>query len=143
MKNKIVVSNVDMEKYGAVFEIGISVTSIVRDILKIANENIPSHIKVTALIDTGAGISAVDKKIIDELNLYPHDYEYIFTPFDGVRRYRKYDASFKFTNNVAIETSVIPMNEYNSYIKCYIGRDVLKMCKFVYNGKKNIFSIDF
>jgi hypothetical protein len=104
---------------------------------------------VLGLIDTGASISAVDETVIASLGLAPRSPISIHTPSTG-------PAYEKRTTHEALvilgETVGKPLSKTILILGCelasqgffaLIGRDLLQHCRFVYDGPRNSFTLEY
>ncbi|MBI3823744.1 MAG: retroviral-like aspartic protease [Planctomycetes bacterium] len=120
--------------------------------LRLAQRAVPVRQEVTALIDTGAEITCVDPRLIEELGL----------PFEGAVVANvpaledttfafQYDASVKILHPSGLDANHLivtdmPVMELPLNVLGYqvlIGRDVLKHCMLLYNGLRERFTLKY
>lgn len=117
--------------------------------LKKAGLQFSSPHVVPAIIDTGASISALDMETIRSLGLVPRGITSIHTPSTGFGYERKmtYDALI-----IIGETTDSPLRRTVPVIGCelatqgfyaLIGRNILRSCRFIYDGPLETFSLEF
>ena len=117
---------------------------------------VPSPIKVQALVDTGfTGGLMICESLIKTWQLKSRDWSEIgFTRDNETRYFALYawdvDIGIKFPKcnhdggNVLIETSATQVELVNSKnSKVLIGQQILQTAMFIYNGRKNYFSLSF
>ena len=106
--------------------------------------NFPPKHQITALIDTGATITAIDRSVAQALKLRPINTIRLLGA-DG-----PYDAAVYVINFVFIGSDIkmidhqvteADLSEQNC--RMLIGRDVLSRCSLTYDGVKGIVDIDF
>jgi hypothetical protein len=106
-------------------------------------------IVVPGLIDTGASISALDLEIVRSLGLEQRGETSIHTPSTGTDHEKKptFDAMI-----IVGETTGFPLHVTVPVIGCelatqgfsaLIGRNVLRRCRFTYDGPSDSFTLEF
>lgn len=107
----------------------------------------PSPIEVRALIDTGATCTAVNPAIISQLQLSPIGTTKISTPSCFEVLCNTYHIGIIFTQGgapIVIETpSAIEVPLIGQNIQCLIGRDILSLGVFIYNGYARQITLSF
>jgi len=128
---------------GPIIEIVITFSSATVHALALEKKDIPC-LKVRALIDTGATTTAVSQKVVNDLELKPRGTIKVSTSAkDSEIRY-EYDVCLEFDTEAYVDTlRVLGANLQDHSIDCLIGRDVLKACKFIYDGPKKRFMLQF
>jgi Aspartyl protease len=118
------------------------------DALTKANQPVPTAQQVRALIDTGAGGTAVDSSIIQALQLVATGTVPIRTPSTGAQPHQcnQYDVgiALPMRHGLHMMNLVIPVIEANlaaQGIHVLLGRDVLANCVLTYNGLEDYFVI--
>lgn len=120
-----------------------------REALIKAGDPVPDPQIITALIDTGASISAVDEKAIAALGLSPTGQAEITTPStQGVSiSADTYDVIIAIlagrsgdTHSISAPVQVTACN-LGSGVEALIGTDILNKCIFTYNGADDCFTI--
>ena len=114
---------------------------------------IPTPQKILALIDTGAGISAVEPTVLAALGLTPTGEADIHTPSTGGSPVKTptYDVriailagragDLHFISETVQVTGTPGLNVWG--YDALIGRDILKTCVMIYNGADNIFILSY
>lgn len=120
-----------------------------RQALIAAGETIPQPLLVVALIDTGASSTAIDPVTVQALGLQPTGMMPILTPSTGAVPVQKNTFDVSFLIPVANMTYRLPVLQvFESHlgiqgIQVLIGRDVLRDCLFIYDGRAGHFSLAF
>ena len=105
--------------------------------LHISNLNKTQKIKVNAMIDTGASISAIPQYFISKLDLSPSRKVQV-SGFIGEKEYvYKYFVKVFLTSKMKYEIEVIT-SKRDYFI---IGRDILNRMKLIADGPKREFSL--
>jgi hypothetical protein len=127
----------------------VMVSSSRRQALIAAGLSVPSAQGITALLDTGASISAVDPTVLAQLGLSPTGKVEIHTPstqgvpvvsdtFDvaiAIFAARAGDLHF-ISDTVQVTSSALGGN-----VHALIGTDILKDCILTYNGADDCFTL--
>ena len=119
------------------------------DALKKAGLPFPPPVLVTGLIDTGASCSAIDPSAVQSLGLIPSGKTQVYSSTTGTlpQSCDLYDVCLAFARPelkvIGVTIPVIEANFTNRKFKLLIGRDVLQLCLFVYDGKHGTFSLAF
>jgi predicted aspartyl protease len=135
--------------YGPLLDLMIGVSAPRMIALSQANVPLPAPIPIRALIDTGANGSCVDRDILKQLGVSPTGTVSIHTPSTGsaLHMCNQFDVSFMVTaQNFQRRFDAIAVIEADlatQGIQALIGRDVLSMCLFVYDGTAGTFSLAF
>lgn len=128
---------------GAVVDAAVMVSFAKQDALKAEGQSVPNAIKIRALIDTGASISAVDPEVLTTLALTQTGEADIHTPstggtpvqrptYDvviGIYAGRPGDLHF-ISDTVQVTGSELKHHGFNALI----GTDILRKCILYYNG---------
>lgn len=116
--------------------------------LKANSITVPTHVKIRALIDTGASCTCIDPSVLSSLNLSATGSTLVNTPTTGNAPSTafQYDVSlaipcdqntsFYLGNVPIIESALLAMQGFHALI----GRDILQHCLFKYDGKFGLFS---
>lgn len=144
--NKQTISPVPLAQDGAFLEILVSIPQALTEFYSKENIPIPAPISGYALIDTGASKSCVHGSIMKELHVSPIGVATSHTAAGAVP-HALYPAHFTFpAAKIEIDfASVVGVNLSGQQIAtkpiiALIGRDVLAMGIFVYNGSFGTFS---
>lgn len=107
-------------------------------------EKIPSPITGSALVDTGASISAVDNTAVCNLGIQQIGVTQVLTP-GGKQQQYLYAALLSFPEiPLTVEISaVIGSSLKEQGIIALIGRDVLSKCILIYNGPEGFISLAY
>ncbi|HEV3270748.1 MAG TPA: aspartyl protease family protein [Candidatus Methylacidiphilales bacterium] len=114
---------------------------------------IPSPVTIRVLLDTGAGVTAIDAQVLNQLGITPRGVMPCHTPStkDGAaHNLRVFDVGLGFIHipnpPASLVFNPIPVVEAHlahQGIQGLIGRDVLAKCLLTYNGQANTFSLAF
>ena len=98
-------------------------------------------------MDTGAESSSISIKTLEELNLLPHNLRPRISAH-GKNQQPVFDVvvQIQFTHpkkdvNFQLEVAGLDLDEFGIY--ALIGRDILKHCKLIYNGKDGNYELEF
>ena len=107
------------------------------------NQKIPNF-KAKALIDTGASSSCITQKIVEALEIRPHDIQDVLTPAGKVQQ-EFYDVGIRLpiSNQTIIPVSSPCANLSEQFIDVLLGRDILSKCTLFYNGSGNSFVLHY
>lgn len=119
--------------------------------LRAAGAPVPQHVSGRGLLDTGASISAIDRRVAQQLGLAATGYTFIHTPSTGVQPHLAalFDVSFSIVMDKQqvhpLPTSflVIESDFATQGFSALIGRDVLGRALFLYHGQANMMSLAF
>jgi hypothetical protein len=140
-----------LQQTGPCIRVKVDIPAALAEMLKTTESPIPPSQTGWALIDTGAGVSAVDGNVLRALTVAEMDMAKVVTA-NGTAIYPRYPArlSFPETPIPAREFGRIFGADLSGYregpgpsIIALIGRDVLRDCVFVYNGREAFFSVEF
>jgi predicted aspartyl protease len=113
---------------------------------------IPAQQFIRALVDTGAGFTSIDPRVLVSLGLTPTGTIDIVTPStgQGVHTTDTYDVDFTIGAGPQDTPLVIPNLRIAASelflqqgIHALIGRDILQRCILIYNGTTNFFCLSF
>lgn len=138
---------------GPLIEVRIATTRAYREVLEEAGLEVPEPMLVRGLVDTGASLTCIDKKVIDQLGLKPTGATDMLTPSTGSGHVtvQLYDVSVSllgsspaegaltFQSCSVAETELFEKQNYHALI----GRDLLSRCLLVYNGKEKTFTLAY
>ena len=108
-----------------------------------AGQQVPVPVTVSALIDTGATTSAIDRGTAQQLGLQPVGAILISTPSTAGVQVPQYAVRFLLPAGVVFETTAIEATLAGQNIGALIGRDVLSRAVFVYVGYGGHCTISF
>jgi hypothetical protein len=123
-----------------------------RSALAAANEPIPVHQVIRALVDTGASHTSIEPAVLAKLGLTPTGKIEIVTPSTGTGTHTAdtYDIDFSMygalteppllLTNLRVSTAELYSRQG---IHALIGRDILSKCVLHYNGTLNQFTLAF
>jgi hypothetical protein len=121
--------------------------------LQHAGQPVPGPFVVLAVIDPGASISCVDPQVCQALSLAPFGTMTIITPSSGpnppATRLYKVDLTILHpTGNpvlylaqplfIIAQANVAPLGA-----DMLLGRDLLALCRFVYDGRAGTFALEY
>jgi hypothetical protein len=138
---------------GAVVRVEVGVSSAQRQQLFAARRPVPQPALFTALIDTGAEVTCVDSRAASRLQLprrramlpvnAPSAGGQSFTVFYNARL-TVLHPSGNPTDHLNIPDIVVADLSLNSFgIDLLLGRDVLALCRFNYDGPADTFSLSY
>jgi hypothetical protein len=136
---------------GPLLDILVGVSHPREEALKAASQPIPAPVPVRALIDTGASCSCLDSQIITRLALTPTGSIPGHTPSTGTTPYNfsQFDISLIIplqSPTLIIRFACVPIiaaDLASQGLQALIGRDILRLSLFVYDGQEGIFTISF
>lgn len=135
---------------GCRVQVGVGITEARVKALAAKGESPPAVQVVTALIDTGASISAIDFSIVKALGLTPRGVTPVHTPSTGPKPVSTflydvtvflYDAQTQYLVDRAIP--VIGSQLKVQGFEVLLGRDILQDCFFMYDGRAGQFTLGF
>jgi hypothetical protein len=136
-----------LAQHGPIIDVTISIPQALAELYTRQNKTIPTPIGGIALIDTGATRSCVDDVIMKQLGVHPIGIATSGTAAGQVN-HSLYPAHFNFpAAKIEIDfASVVGVNLTgqdigDKRIIALIGRDVLSMGIFVYNGHTGAYTI--
>lgn len=114
---------------------------------------VPDLVQGRALIDTGASCTSVDPTVLDQLQLTPTGSVHVLTPSTGDNPHITYqydlaivipgaarsDAPLHFPVVPVIAADLLQAQGFHALI----GRDILRHCVLIYNGKDPYFSLAY
>jgi hypothetical protein len=136
---------------GPVIQVQIEIPSALAASLQASGQPIPTPVDGIALIDTGATITSIDVAILKRLSINPVGVANVGTA-GGPKQQSAYPARFTFPG------TPLPGFEIPRVLGCdltgqtvfnqrpliaLIGRDILSLAVFVYNGQAGMFSLSF
>ena len=131
----------------------INVSMARRDALAAAKQPIPNSVQINALIDTGASGTCVDPSVLGQLAVVPTGRVMVNTPSTGAQPHiadqfdvsimipgeSKSDQVFFLPNLPVISAELLQQQGFHALI----GRDILSMCLFEYNGPARQFTLAY
>ncbi len=131
----------------------VGVSAARKDALAAAKQPIPNPVRVSALIDTGASGTCVDPSVLQQLALTPTGKAIVNTPSTGSTPHisdqfdvgiwipgsTPSDPVFFLQNLPVISAELLQQQGFHALI----GRDILSMCLFVYDGPTRQFSLAY
>ena len=130
----------DMHKNGAVFFVAITFEmTVTKGFLKIGQK--PPFVRAKAVIDTGAERTCLDSSISEKLALQVYDTARIAT-LSGIAEVNMVDVLIHIPELNRCFPVCVPSVDFGgkSY-QVVIGRDILRKCKFEYDGINNLFKL--
>ena len=142
---------------GPLFEAFIRVSKAKYDVLKAANQPVPQPQQIRALLDTGASASCLDLSVVTALGLQPTGTTSIITPSTGTTPHTVdlYDISILVPAPMLRAEGATPPLIFNTVavagcdllqaqgFHALIGRDILSVCMFYYNGPGNMIIVSY
>ncbi len=133
----------DLRKSGPLCKVTIKPSIATIDILKSEKKKVPSQ-EVLALIDTGASSTAISRKIAKKLKLVSRGSVKVYTSSKKAEMRNEYDVSLLFSRKIHLDIlRALEANLQDHHIDCLIGRDILDLGTFTYDGPKGVFVLDF
>jgi hypothetical protein len=130
----------NIREIGPVVDIKLALSPALIDKLRENGETPPPPIQIKGLFDTGASLTVIQEGLSNKLKLQPIGIEKCQTASSNDFSCYKYNLSIIFPNNVVIEVNAIEMPLSGQNIQCLIGRDILSLGIFIYNGYIGEFS---
>lgn len=126
----------DLRKSGPVCRVAITPSEPTVAKLKLEKKRVP-HIKVLALIDTGASTTAVSHKVVKALELVPRGTAKVYTSNKRSEIRNEFDIALHFDRHTSLTIlRALDASLQNHNIDCLIGRDVLEHGVLTYNGPR-------
>ena len=142
MPDLIFVQSPHLRENGPIYPVIITPSFPTVEAMRLKKKDVP-HIKVKAIIDTGAQSTAVSKKVADFLKLTPRGTIRIYTS-QASKVVNKYDIALEFNASMYLNTlTVFGVDLHDHSIDCLIGRDVLQFGIFTYDGPNKSFKLSF
>jgi len=146
--------SLQLSPQGPIVDAGMTVSTARQQALVAQNLAIPPPQIVRGLIDTGAGLSAVDPSVLQALGLNPTGEAEIFTPTTGgiPVKIPTYDVCIAIlagrTGDVhfisdTIQVTGASLTAQGLGYQVLIGRDILKSCILYFNGADGVFSLSY
>lgn len=111
--------------------------------LRVEKKKVP-QIKILALIDTGASTTAISRKVVKALKLVPRGTAKVYTSSKTSEIRNEFDISLCFDKGTSLTIlRALDANLQYHSIDCLIGRDVLELGIFTYNGPGKEFDLVF
>ncbi len=140
-----------LSRLGAIADFEISVSRPRRDALVRAGKPLPTGHVIRGLIDTGASRTCVDSCVLADLDLKPTGVVSIRTPSTGksAHQAKEFDVSITLLHPKASSNILtLPVIESDLDDGAYgyqvlVGRDILGMCLFIYDGPSASFTLSF
>ncbi len=137
-------NRVTLIREGPTFKISICINSDLSQILMTAGTPQPHPITLVALLDTGSSVTIIQKGKIDKLDLHPIGIQSV-RGINDVKPQKhpvfRVGIAFDGVDYFDVSAVVQPLNFKG--IDCLLGRDLLYLCKFEYDGKKGNYSISY
>ncbi len=133
----------DLEVVGPNASLMVSIASAAEQTFRDNNRPIPDPVSISAMIDTGAAVSVIQKGIAAQLDIHPVGFNHVTTPTSANVKCPVYAVRFTFPGTGWLNVNVIEAPLQDPTIQGLIGRDVLKHAVFVYLGKANQFTLSF
>lgn len=135
---------------GPFVRVMVTVTPVRRSALQTAGLPEPAPQIVTALVDTGASSCAVDRSVIEALDLSPTGSATVHTPSSGVDGHpmNMYDVALHLVHPESghVLSRALPVLESrldHQGFQMLLGRDLLESCLLVYDGATKTFALAF
>lgn len=140
----------NLESVGPILDVQVSPSVDAIEAILREGGRVPSPISISAMIDTGASASVMKEGIAQQLGLNPVGVQRINTPSTrGLECPVFYlqlilDPTAGLTGPVQIDSRFIeaPLEGQNN-LQALLGRDILRLGVFIYNGATNSFVFSF
>jgi hypothetical protein len=138
-----------VDRLGAMLDVKIMQSPQFVAALKTKNLAFAPPVVARGLIDTGASISAIDRRLVSVLGLQTRGTTAIHTPTTGTAYEIRnlYDVCLILgesqPQSLALVLPVIESEFASQGFEVLIGRDVLQKCDLRYDGPKNTFSLTY
>lgn len=138
----------DVRGPGLVADVDIGVSKMRAALLRGLGEPVPKPVRILALIDTGATVSAIDERIVKQLSLRPTGSTLINTFTTGAvpARCDEYDVSIELIHLAAtglifdpVAVSSAPLQQFG--VGAIIGLNILSKCLLLYDGPNGRFTL--
>jgi hypothetical protein len=124
----------DLQRRGPVITVSIAATAAAEAAARVAGSEIPDPVTVPALVDTGAGVSAVSPGTAQRLGLPPAGVTLVSTPSSSRAWLAHYAVRFLLPGGAAVEATAVEAELAGHGTGAILGRDVLAHAVFVYVG---------
>ncbi len=142
MRGIISVQAPHLRENGPIYQVVITPSFPTIDAMHLEKKDVP-HIKVKALIDTGAQSTAISKKVSDFLKLTTRGTVRVYTSHSS-KVVNKYEIALELDSNVYMNDLRVFGADLNEHrIDCLIGRDILQFGLFTYDGPGKKFKLEF
>ena len=122
----------DLERIGPVVEVEIAVGSAAEDALRRAGTSIPTPVRATAMIDTGASHTAIQQGLVGPLSLNPVGVIPVITPSSTNVPCQEYAIRLLLPIGLLQEGTLNEIDIQGQYIQFLICRHFLVRNVFVY-----------
>lgn len=137
--------------HGALIAVAVGVSKTRGILLKQQQKPAPSPITISAQIDTGSFVTGFPQSIFDRLGLTPFGRIAVQTPSTktGTAHYcDRFDVSVDLVSGMTVHrlpsVKAIAVDELDDNgMGAIIGRDILQICMFQYDGRGRQFSLAF
>jgi hypothetical protein len=141
---------IPIQELGPILPVYVGVSPERASILTENQRTIPDPVRGLHLVDSGASVTAIDYRIIQQLGLPASGMAEIATPSTGGEGHLcpQYEVMFSITNTKGswfhvYTLQVIEIDIAGQGIMGLIGRDILSLTNFIYNGEAGIFTLAY
>lgn len=128
---------------GPIIPVQIEIPLVLNQQLQAANKPIPPPVTGSALIDTGAGASAIDRQVPGKLGVSPIGTTNVSTP-SGQSPHNLYPIRVVWAGLLTLDyQAVIDADLAPQGLVALLGRDFLERALFIYDGPNGEFRISF
>lgn len=136
---------------GLIVDAFIAVSGAKKTALLAANQQVPQHQVIRAMLDTGASSTCVDPLVLNALGLTATGSTLVNTPSTGSQPQITSTFDIGLTipcaSQAALTIDTLEVVESHLFaaqgFHALIGRDVLQNCLLTYDGKNRIFSLAY
>lgn len=133
----------DLQSEGPVLEVTLALTAAASAAMATGGQPLPTPIKASAMVDTGASHSVVQAGLLGPLGLHPVGSSLINTPSSEGVSCNLYAVRIVLPNGNYIDSTVIEAPLQGQNIQALIGRDVLQHGILIYQGHLGQFTLSF
>lgn len=129
-------SALGLQLAGPILRVEVSLHPQLIQLLRTQGQPVPGPVTGSGLIDTGAGVTAVDRQVLTQLQIPPVGTVQVGTA-GGPQQQQVFPASIRFPETAfpgVTFASVIGADLTGQGIVALVGRDVLRHCVLIYNG---------
>jgi hypothetical protein len=131
-----------LRRRGAIFPVEISLPQTLIDYLTAQKMQVPPPVSGSALIDSGASISAIDSSVVSALQISPIGVATVLTPA-GPAKQNLFPARFILSRLRIDISAVIGVDLKPQGIIALIGRDILSRFLMIYHGPGGRVTLSF
>ena len=133
-----------LRQTGAILEVVIAKAPAEGRVIAGRAQPLPKAVRVVAMIDTGASVTAIASSVVRALDLRDRGLALVSTPATTrLVSMRQFRVGVTFPNHVRAVCHEVVEAALGGTVECLIGRDVLSAAAFLYDGRANDFTLGF